>query len=75
MVIEVIQLILPLFGVPQGSILRPLMLNIYMADLQTSIQSPLYQFMGDTMNDSVSEMNGTVANLSTYSIDSHLSQT
>ena len=70
------------FGIPQGSILGPLFFNIYVGDLQSSIQCPSYLYADDTtlishskpqeLNDSVSKMNCIVAHLSSYSAYSHL---
>ena len=36
------------FGVPQGSILGPVMFNSYVADVQKKLDCPCYQYADDT---------------------------
>ena len=36
------------FGVPQGSILGPVLFNLYVADLQGMLDCPCYQYADDT---------------------------
>ena len=36
------------FGVPQGSILGPVIFNLYVADLQSELQCDCYQYADDT---------------------------
>ena len=45
------------FGVPQGSVLGPVILNFYVADLQNQLQKPCYQFADDT-NTKATEITG-----------------
>ena len=37
------------FGVPQGSILGPVIFNLYVTDLQSELQCDCYQYADDTM--------------------------
>ena len=70
------------FGMPQGSILGPSIFNLYVADLQDSLQCPCYQYADDTMfflHSKVSELdactaklNCAISRLEGYSADSNL---
>ncbi|XP_078356888.1 uncharacterized protein LOC144641732 [Oculina patagonica] len=72
------------FGVPQGSILGPMLFNLYVADLQDNLPSTVttFQYADDTtlytscrpvdVPHSVDELNSTLRDLSSWSSDSHL---
>ena len=59
------------FGVPQGSILGPVIFNLYVAELQKELQCDCYQYADDTkpgdLDSSVAEINKTIASLRNYS--------
>ena len=65
------------FGVPQGSILGPVIFNLYVADLQKELQCDCYQYADDTtfyvhskpgdLNSSAAQINKTIASLKNYS--------
>ena len=70
------------FGVPQGSILGPVLFNLYVADLQGMLDCPCYQYADDTtfyLHSKVSalaqcsvELNGVLSRLGDYSESSNL---
>ena len=45
---EISELIQTRFGVPQGSILGPVLFNLYVTDLQGQIEHPCFQYTDDT---------------------------
>ena len=65
------------FGVPQGSILGPVIFNLYVADLQKELQCDCYQYADDTtfyvhskpgdLGSSAAQINKTIASLRNYS--------
>jgi len=70
------------FGVPQGSILGPVLFNLYAADLQKKLDCPCYQYADDTtfflhtkvadLRTCVNDMNRAISRLGKYSSDSNL---
>ena len=70
------------FGVPQGSILGPVLFNLYVADLQRELDCPCYQYADDTtfflhtkvadLGKCVNDMNRAISRLGKYSSDSNL---
>ena len=64
-------------GVPQGSILGPVMFNLYVADLQSELQCDCYQYADDTtfsinskpcdLNSSADPINKAIISLRDYS--------
>lgn len=65
------------FGVPQGSILGPVIFNLYVADLQDKLQCPCFQYADDTtflihskpsdLHLCANEVNGAISRLREYS--------
>ena len=70
------------FGVPQGSILGPVIFNLYVADLQKELQCDCYQYAEDTtfyvhskpgdLDSSAAQINKTIARLKNYSKNCNL---
>lgn len=70
------------FGVPQSSILGPLIFNIYVSDLQKNIRCPCYKYADDTtillhsrvqdLNNCATKMNEVITRLGNYSSDSNV---
>ena len=70
------------FGVPQGSILGPVIFNLYVADLQKELQCNCYQYADDTtfyvhskpgdLDSSAAQINKTIASLKNYSNNCNL---
>ena len=70
------------FGVPQGSILGPVIFNLYVADLQKELQCDCYQYADDTtfyvhskpgdLDSSAAQINKTIARLKNYSKNCNL---
>lgn len=71
-----------LFGVPQGSILRPFIFNLYVFDLQNHIKCPCHQYADNTtflvhskikdLADGVMKLNNAISHLGEYSSESNL---
>ena len=67
---------------PQGSILGPVLFNLYVADLQKKLDCPCYQYADDTtfflhakvddLGTYVNDMNRAIPRLGKYSSDSNL---
>lgn len=65
------------FGVSQGSILGPVIFNLYVAELQKELQCDCYQYADDTtfyvhskpgdLDSSAAQINRTIASLKNYS--------
>lgn len=70
------------FGVPQGSIMGPLLFNLYVSDLSEILDSNCYQYADDTtiiqhskpenLSTSADQMNSTIEKLQDYVEDSNL---
>ncbi len=70
------------FGVPQGSILGPMIFNLYVSNLEKYLQCPCYQYADDTtffhhskpneLNQCTTELNNTITRLEDYSSNSNL---
>ena len=70
------------FGVPHGSILGPILFNLYVSDLHEKLKCPCYQYADDTtfyqhtkVADSehcATQMNNTISRLGQYSNESNL---
>ena len=69
------------FGVPQGSILGAVIFNLYVADLQDTLNCPCYQYADDTsyrhskltdLNNCVNNINQDLSQLGEYSQRSNL---
>lgn len=65
------------FGVPQGSILGPVIFNLYVVDLQKELPCDCYKYADDTtfyvhskpgdLDSSAAQINRTIASLKNYS--------
>ena len=72
-----------MFGIPQGSILGPVIFNLYVTDLQDHVQCKCFQYADDTtlyvhskvsnLTSTISNMNRVIDRLESYSSDSNLS--
>ena len=70
------------FGVPQGSILGPVIVNLFVADLQNHLQCSCYQYVDNTtfflhtkateVSNCATEMNKVISLLGGYSANSNL---
>ena len=72
-----------IFGIPQGSILGPIIFNLYVSDLKGQLQCQCFQYADDTtlllhtkvrnLHKAAAEMNNVIEDLESYSSDSNLS--